>query len=708
MRLRVHRLWVRLVGSHVALVVVLAAMIGVLVLSTAQTVLRRAVAAGQREVAHRAAEEIHLFVSLPIARLRTLAVAMNVEREPWQRQSLLSQMGLQFEAMEEMCLIDSLGRIQATSVLDMNSPLQRGAELPPGYLADLTGMWRNLVRSAIHTSDIVLRNGRPSLLTAVPVWEDNRLTGALLARINLYAIWQKMDGIRIGETGRGVLLDQAGRIIAHPTRQLVYRQETHPQWQEILERRFGWFSRSDDDGVEWVAGFAHIEQFEWHVVVEQQAAEAFSLVLAMRRNVGLIVVCSVIGAAILGWILLRSIAQPVGLLTQAVRELQSGKSSVTALPVANDEIGELAAAFQAMSEALAARRRELESSLAFQGYLVHNSPIGLAVLNREMGVLQANKAWEEILGEAEGGPNLGGSPQGALLSARIRQNWGRSDSGRMQVTRGDGTVRLWQLNTVDLTDAYPDRALILLEDLTEQKAMELNMIQKDKLGSLGEMAAGIAHEMKNPLAIMQSAADLLRRLLPEETEERGEALERLESAIRRTNQQIHKLLDFARPAFEATEEVNVDDLLRQILDISAKYAGHSGISFDTSLAATATVVMNVLKDILLNVIRNAFEAMPEGGSLRAATWTDNGRVMTEISDTGVGMAPEVVKRIFDPFYTTKGSGTGLGLAIGYRQIKEAGGEITVASDIGAGTTFTLNLPATSSTAKPLPVVHEGD
>ena len=170
----------------------------------------------------------------------------------------------------------------------------------------------------------------------------------------------------------------------------------------------------------------------------------------------------------------------------------------------------------------------------------------------------------------------------------------------------------------------------------------------------------------------------------------------MREAIRRIDDRVGSLLDFARPAQHLVEQLDAAAVLEQLLDLETKHAEHIGISIERQFEPVPAVLVNrdMLKDIYLNIIRNAFQAMPQGGRLQVSVRPEQEGVAIKICDTGTGIDPTQLSRIFEPFFSTKapGEGTGLGLAIAQRQLREIGGHIEVTSRVGKGTCFALLLP----------------
>jgi two-component system NtrC family sensor kinase len=239
----------------------------------------------------------------------------------------------------------------------------------------------------------------------------------------------------------------------------------------------------------------------------------------------------------------------------------------------------------------------------------------------------------------------------------------------------------------------------------EKQMMRKKVVETGKLASVGELAAGIAHEINNPVAIMVEEAgwmgDLMEDLTFDKTENRVEferSIKQIQAQGRRCKEITHKLLSFARQTDSTIKDVNIKELLEELVAFSHKRAKYSMVEIHTnfpqnlpSLKASASE----LQQVFFNLVNNAIDAMDnQGGRLTISCRKNQQYIVIKLSDTGKGIAEANLERIFDPFFTTKpvGKGTGLGLSICYGIIEKMGGKIEVQSSVGEGTTFTVTLP----------------
>jgi len=264
-------------------------------------------------------------------------------------------------------------------------------------------------------------------------------------------------------------------------------------------------------------------------------------------------------------------------------------------------------------------------------------------------------------------------------------------------------------NPAGISDVFTDEAdgcLLVMEDITERTRLEEQLLQAEKLSSIGLLAAGVAHEINTPLTgissytqmLLKDAAKIAETSQTTENERRKAILEKIEKQTFRAAEIVGGLLSFSRLGGSDFSVVDINQIIHDSLSLLDHQFDRSRVKVARKLYdALPAVYGNTgkLQQVFVNLFLNARDAMPSGGELGIQTGMDNSMVVVDISDTGGGISGENLKRIFDPFFTTKGigKGTGLGLAVSYGIIQEHGGGIFVESAAGKGTRFTLKLPA---------------
>jgi len=242
--------------------------------------------------------------------------------------------------------------------------------------------------------------------------------------------------------------------------------------------------------------------------------------------------------------------------------------------------------------------------------------------------------------------------------------------------------------------------IVLVDDITERVSLENQLAQSDKLSSIGLLAAGVAHEINTPLAVISSYSQMLSKQMRGDVR-LGPVLEKITQQSFRASEIANGLLNFSRTSTTEFRETNLNQVIRDTLSLLEHQFKTAQIIVDADLVENLPSIHGnpgKLQQVFLNLLLNAKESMPGGGRLRVATLA-NGHVEAIVSDSGSGIAPEHLKRIYDPFFTTKTTprpgerrGTGLGLSVSYGIIQEHAGKIHVESAVGAGTTFHLEFP----------------
>jgi PAS domain S-box-containing protein len=346
--------------------------------------------------------------------------------------------------------------------------------------------------------------------------------------------------------------------------------------------------------------------------------------------------------------------------------------------------------------------------------IIDTLPYALLVLDRQLQIVLCNRSCEGFLEQSAHA--AGGDKLFTLLAHRDLQTQARAvlQNGGTRVvelyldsTEGIPTVLRAVVTALRLEAETPVRCLLLLEDISERVRLEEQLVQSEKLAAMGLLAQSMAHELGNPLSIMTSTLQYVRDRLGQTG---SPALtEAIDTIMESVNQMHGLLLDLSgftgapRPRFEATD---LRRALAQVLALIQREAEQRHIQlvrqFDDPLPACQVDAREV-KQLFLNLLKNALEAMPGGGTLAVtmrrvphAAPEGEDKIRIEIADTGVGMTDSEVRAIFRPFYSTKPKGTGLGLPFCRRVVEDHGGEITVDSRVGVGSTFVVTLPVRQS------------
>ncbi len=248
--------------------------------------------------------------------------------------------------------------------------------------------------------------------------------------------------------------------------------------------------------------------------------------------------------------------------------------------------------------------------------------------------------------------------------------------------------------------------LIIFDDVTDRAELEQRLVQADRLSSIGLLAAGVAHEVNTPLAVISTYAQMLAKQVADDSQ-KSVILEKIAKQTFRASEIVNSLLNFSRASATAFGELGLNRVVQETLSLLEHQLQKSGIQVVQSLdSALPPVEGNAgkLQQVFLNLFLNARDAMPGGGTLEVRTWAEDARVKVEISDTGRGIAPEHLHRIYDPFFTTKTArkGTGLGLSVSYGIIQEHDGSIEAFNRKSGGAVFHIELPLAKNRRAPTP------
>ena len=360
--------------------------------------------------------------------------------------------------------------------------------------------------------------------------------------------------------------------------------------------------------------------------------------------------------------------------------------------------------------------RQIREAHDFINKIIQSSPNAITATDMKGNILIWNRAAEETIGYKAADvigkmniqkiyPDEMARKVMQMLRAPEHGGVGRLNAHPIVYMRQDGTVIEGNLSAAIIYDSSGKEIATVgsFVDLKERLEMERalrrtqeQLLQSEKLAAMGRLTSQIAHELNNPLYGIMNTLELLKTEISPESKRR-KVLEMALSETVRLSDLLRKMLSFSKPDQEEKQAVDLNTVLDEILILHEKQLQEIDIKIKTFFAEALPQISaskNQLRQVFLNLVANARDAMPEGGTLSVKTAADNENVKIEISDTGAGIKEEHIKKIFDSFFTTKDTvkGVGLGLFVCYGFIKDHGGDIEVKSKVSEGTTFSITFP----------------
>ena len=430
--------------------------------------------------------------------------------------------------------------------------------------------------------------------------------------------------------------------------------------------------------------------------IEYSQKEFYEKLAHIGKRIVFITILAISGSIILIVFGFNTMTRPLRKLAFDMDGIQYGRyvEYGDQQPKREDEIGVLQRSFSSMIQRL--KEADLKWENTFDSITdlisIHTSDYTIVKANRALAQrlhttadkLIGKKCWEVFHGFDGACP---GCPHSATLTT---------------MTAATFEVEYPALGGIFLATTFPvfnekgelTGTIHIAKDITEEKRLQEKFIQSKKMASMGQMAAGIAHEINNPLNSILGYATYLLETSDGLTGK--EELDRIARAAARCRDAVRRFLDFARETPSKIELVNVKDIAENILSMLHHHISSQKIEVVCEIGADLWINADKgqIEEVFINMILNACDAMPDGGELSITAAGDDSWIKINVSDTGCGIPKENLNKIFDPFFTTKdpGKGTGLGLAVSHTIIRNHGGSIDCRSEPGAGTNFTITLP----------------
>ncbi|MEA3434942.1 MAG: cache domain-containing protein [Thermodesulfobacteriota bacterium] len=569
--------------------------------------------------------------------------------------------------------------------------------------------------------------------------DKTKPVGILAFEIKLSSFTSFVASLKIGTQGYAFLLDEHGYMIYHPDQSLrlkrTFIESGDAKLKRLItkmqlgERGFGDYLFKET--VKYMV-FTPCRMKHWSVGITLHRSELMAEIYKLRRR--MITFSSMIIGLILfvSFMFVKSITHPISQLINGARAIGGGDLDQIIKIESNDELHGLAREFNKMAAKLKGSVQEIIELKTFNDDIFRSVTSGIITVNREIEFTSLNRSAEKIVGHTWEEINTIGIRD---VPANINEifhllkdtleNKEKIQNHKIEIPREEGEVVFVEVNTSLLNDSSGIiiGAIADVRDITKRKRMEDLMIRVDKLASLGELSAGIAHEIRNPLAGMKTSSQVLAKKLTSTSEK--VLIDGVLSEIARLNKIVTDLLNFSRPSSPLFTSVEIPFILEKTIDLVHERIKKSNIKlirrYDQNLPHVI-IDMEQIKQVFLNLLLNAIKAMPETGTLTISIKAiiDQSKIKDKIlvpckidfskekeyievsfKDTGCGIKEKNLGRIFNPFFTTDHNGTGLGLPIVHKLLEKNNGYIYIDSKYGKGSNVTLLLPAEEISARVL-------
>jgi len=446
-----------------------------------------------------------------------------------------------------------------------------------------------------------------------------------------------------------------------------------------------------------------------HLIQDQDALSLLTVVLMIATSV------AYISLILIQWFLLRRmVMRPVREFLEASREIGDGNFKRRVKVYSHDEMGSLALSFNEMTEKLAGLIMSLSELKQFKEEILQSMSSGVIVVGKDSRVTSVNAAAERILG-LRSDDSVGklmeeieideGFRDLILEALRYRKMVSRTELG---IARADGRkVELGiAISHLVETTIWFKGIIVLFTDLTETKRLQRDVELNRQMAALGELTAGVVHELRNPLAAISGMAELLLRDM-RDGDARSKKVAHILDEVSLLDETVGRFLAFARPFELKLKQVDLRDVIDRALALCpVKFNGkqvHIDASFDDDVKPVRGD-SEKLAQAVVNLVNNAADAVDDGGTVRITVYSDRcddtqrEETICRITDDGPGIPEDERDDVFKPFFTQKEDGTGLGLAIVHRIVTAHGGTINLENGTERGATFKITLPAAAATA----------
>jgi signal transduction histidine kinase/HAMP domain-containing protein len=565
-----------------------------------------------------------------------------------------------------------------------------------------------------------------TITCSYPIYVDDKFLGVLSSDITSQNISSAVSDFRLSDSGFAFLINNGGNVIYHPDSETISQDKGTPlsmnlmteqqniEYENILmdmiEGNSGFenYTNTSDDNLHAIA-YTGIENSNWSLGLEVNWEMYKNITGLSSSYIFNLILLSICIFMVIGFILYQLILVPINKLVDHTYLIKSGDYSQRIHTNSQTEIGILEMSINNMTDSISNHTKNLKYKTREIEAVFNSYPQIMMKIDKYFNIMLMNSKGMDIVdNDSHSHENIIGSKCYEIIFNRMepctncpkRSTKSSNSEVIREITQDNQLYRITSLPILN-KESKVKEWVIFNSNITDKYLLEQSLVQREKMAGIGQMMAGVTHELKNPLTVIKGAEHLMKLTVSEiksdedTKKEMNQIFKVIDESIDRSEKIINNLLDFSRKSTHDTETVDLNNILDQVLLIEGYSIRKNKVNLITNYEIDRLKInsnRDILKQIFINIISNAIHALPEEKpELVISTYTNEDRfALVSIKDNGSGISKEIVDKVFEPFFSTKEKeGHGLGLWIVKREMDKLDGEIKVNSIEGKGTEFIL-------------------